>query len=206
MEPTQAANPLEQFVTDGQERRHLEYKESFDWKSQADVRAAVIRTILAMANTPDGGVIVIGVREDKRNQTFVPEGVRPEHLGRFTRDGVKAKVDEYADPYVDMQVDLVDHEGNTFVVIQVRPFDREPVICKREQGPHLLRGALYTRPPGTVESVPVRTHAEMRDIVDRAVELRLLPEMARIRSVCPAESGETTDPDRQAFDDQLGPF
>lgn len=47
------------------ETANLDYKEGFEWtKENRDKRFELIKDILAMANTRDGGTIILGVKDD----------------------------------------------------------------------------------------------------------------------------------------------
>jgi hypothetical protein len=198
-------DPIE-YIVHGREERWLEYKSSFEWRSKhvQPVQGKVLATILAMANLRDGGAIVIGMAECGANR-WAPEGVRPEHLGSWRQDVVQAKANAYADPHVDMALDLVDHAGERFVVVQVAPFGDVPVICRTlltcQDQPVLQAGAIYTRPHRMHETAQVPNHGEMREIVDRAVDVQLARLAARGLLHTATERPAT---DRARFDDELG--
>ena len=164
---------LVEFVTYGREERNLEYKSSFPWDGAAgkNPRARVTKTCLAMANLTNGGTVVIGVVE-KPPGTFTPVGMSTEHLATFTQDLVQAHVNEYADPYVDLTVTpLPLNDIGTFVLLQVRPFDRIPVVCKKDGVEGLRNGAIFTRARKKHETIEVPSQSEMREIVERATQL-----------------------------------
>jgi hypothetical protein len=54
------------------------------------------------------------------------------------------------------------------VIIQVRPFEEIPVICKRQGLEGLRDGAIYTRARKKHETIEVPSQTEMREILDRA--------------------------------------
>ena len=55
-------------LTRSHEQRNLEYKDSFSWdKSISDIQARTIRAIISMANIPDGGKVISGIKEKNSN-------------------------------------------------------------------------------------------------------------------------------------------
>lgn len=190
---------LIELVLHGREERNLEYKGCVNWDDPA-ARARITKTVLAMSNIRDGGAIVIGV--EQKGETFRRRGLRAADRDSFTQDGVSSHVNEFADPFAEVTVSRVSHEGLEFVVIQVKEFAELPVICKRDGAAGLRRGALYTRPRRLHESAEVPSQAEMREIVDAAVEKGIRALQARI-----GRAGlEIVEPEarhRKRFEDEL---
>lgn len=158
---------LRELLEAGEETPRREYKQSQPF-TDPGFQATLIRSILAMSNVRDGGYIIIGVEE--RGNQYVLTGMRPEDFSTYDRDIMKDKVGEYADPYVDFSIDTGIYQGKTFVVITVREFGEIPVICKKD-GRDLVRGTIYTRTrTRRPESARVSTHADMREIIELAVD------------------------------------
>jgi hypothetical protein len=63
----------------GTERRDLKFKPAFNWRSEdsADlwVRESVTRAIIGMHNTRGGGVIVVGIEQEKPDRRMKVVGV-----------------------------------------------------------------------------------------------------------------------------------
>ena len=131
----------------GREERHIEYKDSMSWSwKNKDARMInVVKCILGMANLPDGGYIVFGVKQ--QDNDFIPNGMDPEHFMSFNQDKVDDVVKNYAEPFVEVKVtkvsrDVVNNkaiseginefpdDGGDFIVIEVGEFKELPVICK----------------------------------------------------------------------------
>ena len=164
------AGVLADLVTHGREERNLEYKASFAWgKGGEPLRSRVIKTCLALANLRDGGAVVVGVVEDPQG-TFTPVGVEGHHLKTYLQDPIQENINQHADPFIDVTVATVQLEGKAFVVLQVRPFDQVPVICKKNGIENLRGGAIYTRARKKHETIEVPSQTEMREILDRATE------------------------------------
>lgn len=186
---------LRELLEAGEETPRREYKQSRPFTDPV-FQATLIRSILAMSNTRDGGHIIIGVEE--QGNSYVPTGMRQEDLNTYDRDTIKDTVGEYADPYVDFSVDTGLYQDKRFLVITVREFDEIPVICKKD-GRDLTRGTIYTRTrTRRPESARVSTQADMREIIELAVDKGVRKLQQRGYTL-----GHGQPPARTLFDDQI---
>ncbi len=194
-----ANQALVEVILHGREDRNREYKCSMNWK-ESNTKAKVIKSAMAMANIPDGGAIVFGVEQN--GETFTPQGMNPEDADSFAQDDVMAKVNEYADPCVELTVTQVDNDGKRFVVIQVKAFDQLPVVCRKD-GQELKRGTIYTRSRRKYETAAVSSESEMREILDRAMDIQLIT--LKRRGLVSLSGGISAGPtDKARFEEQLG--
>jgi hypothetical protein len=122
-----------------------------------------------MANHRDGGRVIIGVPEDDSG-TPVPKGLSDEDLRTWTYDDLANSLAEYADPAINFHLQIVDYDGSKLVVIDVHEFDDIPVLCKKSYPDVLRAGACYVRTRRKPETVEIPTQADMRDILDLAVD------------------------------------
>jgi len=203
--PETPSQELIDLILHGREERNLEYKESMSWK-EADDKVKITRCILGMSNIRDGGSIVLGVED----QSFEPVGMDPDHFRSFNQDDVDDFVAERADPFVEIEVTPVPHDGKEFIVIQVKEFEELPVICRKETrlknrraGPYLRRGATYVRSRRKRETVEVPSQTEMREIIDLAVDkgVRRLIERMGYTGILNLVAEPS---DVEKFDQQLG--
>ncbi len=200
-----ASSELLELIHHGSEERNLEYKASLNWQD-SESQAKIIKSVMAMSNIPDGGVIVIGVRKSGSD----PAGMEPLHAKSFTLDALLPVINEYAEPFVEMSVTHVideEHDSKEFVVIQVQEFAEIPVICKKDhKHENIHAGAVYTRPRRMHESKQVSSQTEMREIIELATIKGMVKRIAELKQlgILFPEPGESADRDRQAFDDQLG--
>ena len=165
----------------------LEFKTAMDWHK------SLIRDILAMANVQDGGRIVVGIDDG----TLARVGLTPEQLATYDREAIQDQVAHFADPRVEFRIDKVaDRNGFQFVVIEVRPFETIPVVCRRD-GAGLNEGDIYSRSrTGRPASARVKSSADMRDIIEVAIT-RSRRRLAGIGLLPPLQPG----PD---YDEELG--
>ncbi|WP_439585388.1 AlbA family DNA-binding domain-containing protein [Dyadobacter bucti] len=158
-------NELMQYLEGQRELQGLDYKADCEFEIKS-----LAKDIIAMSNVADGGVIVIGVAEDKVNNTFLATGVSVENLRSYKVDILMDKMSKYADPYVDLSVHYPkDLEGRSYVVIKIYPFKEIPTITKGEIQDELKRDTLYYRTTNKrVQSAPVSNSGDLRDILERA--------------------------------------
>lgn len=184
------------------ETRGLEFKESMDW-GEIDDRLELVRTFMAMSNLPDGGAVVIGVRENA-DGTYTTVGMLQAHYDSFDPDDVAAQTARYADPPVDMRTVKGLHEDRRFTVIEIEPSTEVPTICRQAHGSGsgvLREGAVYVRPAGTPRTEEVHTYRDMRAIIDQAVERRI--ERFRELGLLPALGAESAAGHREALDSEI---
>ena len=192
---------IKDFINHGLEERYLEYKESIDWNN-SEVKAKITKSILAMSNSQDGGVIVIGVKQ--KDGGFIAEGILPEHSKTFDEDSIRDHVSNYADPYVEFNVKTVNDEEKQFIVIQVREFLELPVICKKDGSCNLRKAAIFTRSRRKPESIEVPSQSEMREIIDLAVDKATRKFITRARRTGITYTKPEGPSDDQLFEDELG--
>lgn len=160
-------NELREAIAIGQEQRGVEFKSS-GMRTDKEFQVKVVRAVLGMSNNPGGGVVVVGVEDD--NQTLRVTGLSKRELNTWTYDDFASNVSNFADPYVNFNLGVVEMDKKSFVVIEIKQFDELPVICKKDSFNVLRNGALYVRRKGKNETVEVPSHVEMREVVSRAAE------------------------------------
>jgi len=187
-------------ILHGREERNIEYKSSVSWNNPSP-RAKLIKSILAMANIRDGGLIVIGVNEE--GDHFKPVGMSGEDFDSYSQDGVSSYVSNYADPFVEVTVNKVQYDRKKYVAIQVEEFAEFPLICKKDGDEGLRKGAIYTRTRRMHETAEVPSQTEMREIIENATikAVRKFREvLSRAAIELPRDQKEES---RQQFEKQL---
>lgn len=138
----------------------LEFKTAMDWHQ------SLIRDILAMANVQDGGRIIVGIAD----RTYQRIGLTVAQVATYDLETMQDRVAAFADPRVEFRMEIAaDSNGLLFVVIDVRPFETTPVVCRRD-GDGLNEGDIYYRSrTGRPASARVKRSADMRDIIEVAI-------------------------------------
>jgi predicted HTH transcriptional regulator len=190
---------LRALINLSREERFLEYKESRSWN---DLKGKIAKTAMGMANIRDGGTIIVGV--DQRSGHPTPGGMSQSHVDTYNADDVQAYVNRFADPYVWLELDVVPDDYKDFVAITIYEFDQIPVVCKRDRGTLLRRGAIYTRSNRIPETCDVQSQTEMREIVYLATDngIRRFVERSQRAGLSLEEAVRGSDSER--FEQQLG--
>lgn len=155
---------------------------SIEWKRCEDLddkhyRALIARAVMAMANTRGGGHVLVGVAQGVDNRFH---GVPSDKLVQWEQDHLADILRNFMTPPVPVIVRPDDTRGVTVVILEVPEFDDQPILCTKDdntssdtnkkQESILKRGACYIRPRSKVESCPVGTYEDMRDLLDLATE------------------------------------
>ncbi|SMQ68374.1 ATP-binding protein [Agreia sp. VKM Ac-1783] len=156
----------------GGERRHVEFKRGGSLNDKGYV-AKVVKACLSIANNRGGGHVVLGI--DDTDPVGGLNGLTPSQLSEWTVfDNVTAKVNAYADPALEMTIGTLSHpSGGQVIALRIEEFGAYPVVCKKEFDGVLAVGQLYTRSSAKPESSARQTHAEMRELIELAVDKNL---------------------------------
>jgi hypothetical protein len=193
---------VEQLLNAGYEVRGFEVKGPGLRRGNKPLVAKVARAVMAMVNLRDGGMVCLGIDDDK--QADMLPGLSPEQLGEWTDfDDVTDALALYGDPPVRFDLHpLTLSTGVDVVILEVHEFDDVPHVCKREYPDVLRPGALYIRPRGKPESRSVHSASEMREILDLATDKGLREFIRRVGAAGITLSGlSLTGPsDKDQFD------
>ena len=155
------------------ETKNLDYKQSMNWASaSAAEKGEIIKDVLAMANTQDGGKITFGVRD----ADFECIGLTEEEFQSFDPTRFADFLNRYANPPFACTIQKFIIGNKKLVVIAVPEFDTSPIICKADLNDAnnrqvLKRGALYIRSNRAASEI-VPDAETLRDLLNRAVVKR----------------------------------
>ena len=191
---------LQYYILHGKEERYLEYKRSMAWTGNDTTKVKIAKAMMAMANLRNGGVIVVGMWETARG-IWEPEVMTPEQVSSFTQDDVAQWVNDYATPAVQFNLEALNIGDNQFVVLQVQEFDTSPVICRKQKisgGETLEGGAIYYRSNKKIESAPISSDEDLRELIGLAVDKGISKHIDRLHrlGLISAESAEQLDADK----------
>ena len=179
-----------------QELQAIDFKESCAWQG---LQWRIIKTLLAMANLRDGGILIVGVSE--RGDDWELTGITTQHLETFDVDTIVGVTNSFASPFIELDIVTVQHNDTKFLVIQAAEFSDSPIVCKKNGPPEkgLFEGAVYVRPPGLARTTRITSAAEMHDLLELAAEKRArrILEQSRRVGIVPAA------PSTEQFDEEL---
>lgn len=185
-----------------QEQPWLDFKESQPWPT---LRWRLLKTIMAMANLRDGGLILVGVAE--KGTDWELTGIAQSDLATYDYDDIIDQTSKYASPQVNLDIVLHDHEdGNRYLAFHVHQFKESPVVC-RNNSPDSLKpkerltaGDVYVRPQtGKPQTVKVTDATRLHDLLELAAEFRArrMLEVGRRVGLVPSIAAS------EKFDDEL---
>jgi predicted HTH transcriptional regulator len=162
---------IKQWLSMGSERRDLEFKSPFTWTDTSSIwlQEKVICAILAMSNTRNGGVIIIGV-----NEKNVPIGMTDTQVKSFENyEDIKRLVDGFASLATDFEIYLAETDKRKFVVFIVRDFYETPIICRKNGDVSvdvLKQDKIYARSLKAQYSSKMADVFELTEIINLAVD------------------------------------
>jgi hypothetical protein len=161
---------FKQLLGKNAELKNHDFKLTINWEtSTKEERGKLIKDILAMTNTQDGGNILFGVRDEDYEFVGMPEDAFS------TLDSAKVNdlLHRYADPKVSCEVFKLKIDGKLAACISVAEFQETPNICKEtlnssdNKAVILRAGAVYIRSDDG-KSITAGAH-EIRELLGRAL-------------------------------------
>jgi hypothetical protein len=203
--PMLSESELQELLAQKTETRNFDCKTSFNWDTaDNDAKCELVKDILALLNTQDGGRIVIGVRDGD----LEPVGMTEADFVSFDTTKVNEFFHRYTDPQSSCEVQKLTLSGLRFIVIGVLEFKDIPVICKRaansskDSSKTILKlGGVYVR-TDKATSVLVPTSEEMRDLLNRAILKRGDQLLSQIRTLLTG-SPPAKEEDIKQYDDEI---
>ncbi len=152
------------------ESKNLDYKEKFNWDNALkSEKGQVIKDIIAMFNTQDGGKIVFGVRD--KDFEFI--GLSKEDFESFDSTKINDLLHNYTDPEYSCLIYKFNIDEKYVVIIDVPEFKELPVICKNNLHSQdnkliLQEGQIYIRTEKATTEV-ISSSEQMREFLNRAI-------------------------------------
>jgi hypothetical protein len=165
-----------------QEDRNFDFKAAGEFGGE--FRVALTVDIAAMANTPGGGTLIVGVR--KVDGTWTPESVSAQQLTSFDKTPVTQFVKNLLDPLPRFEIETVELSGKRLIALTIVEFEDVPIVVKKtiQHETRLLakEGALLIRSEAA-ENRPIQSADELRQLLGRALSRKSENLLADIRAV-----------------------
>jgi len=196
---------FEDLLEPGYERRGVEFKPPGP-RTDKYLLAKVARAVLGMANRRDGGLVIIGVEENKK--VLNPIGLTHADLATWNYDDVSASIGVYADPTVKLDLEIKEHNNHFFVVLHAQEFEEIPILCKQDYSKDkevvLRKGACYVRSRHKPETSEIPSQEDMRDLLDLAIDKGVRKFLARAHRLGLTSITPAAPDDSDLFEAQLG--
>ncbi len=186
------------------ETPNRDYKETLVWnRNNRDKCLDVVKDILAMANTQNGGKIIFGVRDS--DLEFI--GLSDESYQSFDVTSVNQLLHNYADPTFTCAVIKTQINGNRVALIDVPEFSEIPIICKDSANSSqnieiLKKGAVYIRTKGC-SSEPISKADEMRGILAIGLTRKSDELLGLIQKLISGKPIKETVEDRELYEEEI---
>lgn len=171
-----SSDELTRFIEAAGESANIDAKGPMTWDG-GEASAGLTKDILALANSRDGGVIVVG-KDEPEHGKFVLTGLLEPQAATFETTRVATWVNNHCSPPVSLVCHRQEHQSRLFVVVAVSEFHDVPVICTKDfilpgkpQKFLLRKGAVYVR-TANAESAPLSSVEEMRQLIGLATTKR----------------------------------
>ncbi|WP_280309022.1 AlbA family DNA-binding domain-containing protein [Nocardia abscessus] len=165
---------VRQLLVRQSETRNLDYKEAISFDTSKKEKGEVLKDIIAMSNTRDGGYLLVGV--EQHGGKFKPVGITSQQAKSFDPTNIGQFAKNYCSllPVVGAQV--VEIDGVELLLLRVDEFDSEPIVCTKDlhgdKNDLVLRaGSIYVRTTDA-RSLAIDSGESMRAFLDLAVQKR----------------------------------
>jgi hypothetical protein len=181
---------------------HLDYKEGFAWtKVNRDKKYELVRDLIGMANTKDGGRVIVGVRDSD----FEFVGAADDVFTSLDPNNIVQMIHENSAPRLTCEVIKRIIDGRQVIVFDVAEFDDTPIICTHtitstEGRPRtiLRTAAIYVRTlAATTEEVS--SPDEMRSLLGRAIAKKGDELLHSIQLLITGKASPTSPDDRELY-------
>lgn len=173
-----------------------------------DFFGLILKAAIRMSNRRDGGLIVIGVDEDKPNHRLIPTGLSQEQVATWANDNLVDQIEKYTEPAVNYSMQDLEFDNKHFIILTIQEFGRVPVICKKDfadsrSNTIVRNGALYAKTFGKPESNDRLSYLELRNLLDLATEKGVQRFVAQARAAGLNLSSEALALDEEKFNNQV---
>jgi hypothetical protein len=186
------------------ETKNLDYKECLNWDDPSNKdKLNIVKDILAMSNTQDGGRIIIGVKDE----TFEFIGVSEKDFKSFNQTKINDYIHKYSDPKITCQVYKEKIKDKCLIIINVSEFQEIPVICEKngftsDNKQILKSGQIYIRTDKATTEI-ISSSENMREFLGRAIAKKgdeLLNSIARLIKGKPLK---TSDESKENYSQEI---
>jgi hypothetical protein len=211
--PTKADKIISGILESPNESKSIEFKPMVSWASKIDdiqqnnKVQEIIKSILAMSNTRDGGKIILGVEKDDKEKRYLLKGMNEDDLKTYDQDLIFEHVRNFGEPEPKFQVINVEYNDKNFIIFAVQSFIFAPIICRNKRNlTQLEHATIYIR-TDKPETKRITEPSEMREIIDLAIEKELDLFSVRMQRVFKTMSSvkvlKITKTDENKFQEEL---
>lgn len=202
---------IRDILNGSKENENIDIKSGFTWSTKSSNTLEIIKDIMAMANTQDGGKLIIGFNETTKE--FVGDGQN--WFNSFEQTRVVDSVKKYASSKIYLQVDKkenfkLEHEQGNLIIIYVSEFKKIPIIAKNgtssDQKPIFSAGDIFTRTERAATE-KIEDEATAQDLIHRATWKYKKSILKDIQSLFEGKSLQTAPTNaKEQYSDEITDF
>lgn len=180
---------LKRLLSKKAEIKNVDYKLTFNWnEASKEDKGKIIKDIIAMANSKEGGIILFGVRDEDMEPAGMPKG----DYESFDQTKIFDFINNYTYPKVSFVVEKPEYNGKFFVIITVKEFEKIPILCsdfiKSSKGEEILKkGCIPIRTEGA-QSKWVETADEWKELFELFINKEKDSESQRMQEIIEANT------------------
>lgn len=184
--PRKVEDIVRDLIAVGGETRNLDYKGPTPFGPGRPEKAELIRDIMCLSNTQNGGHLLIGVAETVTG--YDPVGLNSADRATYDQTAIADAARLYCSVVPDFVVRKAEFDGRTFVLIEVSEFDTSPIVCTRDQHTSdgrtlvLRAGTVYARTTGA-SCEPIQTAEDMNGLIELATTKSATKWMGQFRDL-----------------------
>jgi hypothetical protein len=131
---------IKQKYEGAQEERGLEFKKGFLWSKSLPQKLDIIKTAIAMFNTPQGGDIILGIEQKRNDSRLKYVGITKEQSNAFQKkeEEIKDMINSYTTININPTFTIIEDESfdpkKLFLVIGIPPYKEYPCLVKKDGG------------------------------------------------------------------------
>jgi hypothetical protein len=146
-------------------------------------KATLAKAAIALANE-GGGIVVLGMGEDKAKGGALNSQLRPDGISRYSQDAVNAAVNRFADPQLHCELAFADHPRTNLehAFVLVPGGMTTPVMSTRSLDGVISQQRCDVRRPGPRTEEP-HTSEEWRGVMERCLAARRESMLDAIRGI-----------------------
>lgn len=199
-------NDLEDLARSADEGLNIDLKQAIAWDDLArEEKCCLVKDFLAMANTKDGGKLIIG----RRDSDGALDGLSEDQVAKWDQTKVNDFLRNYADPPFAVAVRKLTVDGHRIILLDVPEYQETPILCSRNahssqgQSRQLLKsGTLYVRTErATSESIS--NSQEMREFLNRAVRRRADEMLSDIQQILSGATKRNLPNDEEQYEKEV---
>ncbi len=127
---------IKEIYSGTQEIREYEFKKGFIWNHPTGSSLMLIKSVIAMSNSPSGGVVLYGINQNPGDSKINEAGLNSQEVQSFetNEESIKIIINSYISTNIAPQFLLLEDKplSKTFMTISVSGYREYPSVIKKD--------------------------------------------------------------------------